>query len=332
MKYNKNINYLRGVGILLVLIGHSFPSQDFNNNYFYEYLHKFIYSFHMPLFFFLSGFCAIKIYSLTENIDILNFYKGKFFRLIIPYFSITTLTIPVKIILNNFSERPLIINDLIKNIFFVPIDAPIIFFWFIYALFIIFLIVPIIIKIPVKIALPLLLLISVAVPSTISIMAFSKVTANLIFFYLGLLCNKYSKKIHLENIFLNMLLLALLIILNLFDNNNILTIIEACIGISLSINLVYLIKNQKILNTLDKLGTYSYSIYLFSWFFQTASRIVSYQILHLNYFLCILIIFFSGFLSITVHNLLNFRNNKILPFLFLGNYKPLETNKIIFLF
>lgn len=318
MKYNKHINYLRGFGILLVLLGHSFPSQNFNNNSLYEFLHNFIYSFHMPLFFFISGYCAVKIYSITGKNNIKNFYKKKFFRLIIPYFSITLLTIPIKFILNKFSQRPIILSDLIKNILFVPIDSPIIFFWFLYSLFLIFLLLPILIKIPTKIAIPLLFLISILVPSTINIFAFSKVTGNFIFFYLGLLCNKYSKKIYIKNAFYNITLLALLIILNIFDNNTILSLLKAFIGISLSINLIYIIKNEKVLNLLNILGNYSYSIYLFSWFFQIASRILSYQILHLNYSLCILIIFFSGFLSILVNKLLKFKNNKTLPLLFLG--------------
>lgn len=47
---NKRIDYLdiaKGIGILSVIIGHTFDVQ---------YLSNFLYSFHMPLFFVLSGY------------------------------------------------------------------------------------------------------------------------------------------------------------------------------------------------------------------------------------------------------------------------------------
>lgn len=40
------IDYVRDIGIWTVVLGHSFCSED---------LKQYIYSFHMPLFFFLSG-------------------------------------------------------------------------------------------------------------------------------------------------------------------------------------------------------------------------------------------------------------------------------------
>lgn len=63
MKSMKNrVAYLstaRVIGILLVVLGHSYPfnvpiSQGL------EFLRSFIYSFHMPLFVFISGFLAAK--------------------------------------------------------------------------------------------------------------------------------------------------------------------------------------------------------------------------------------------------------------------------------
>ena len=41
------IDVMRGIGILLVVIGHVFPAG--------KRVHTFIYSFHMPLFFIISG-------------------------------------------------------------------------------------------------------------------------------------------------------------------------------------------------------------------------------------------------------------------------------------
>ena len=53
MAASKRINYIdlaKGIAILCVIIGHTFSAYDQGN-----ILVQFIYSFHMPLFFILSG-------------------------------------------------------------------------------------------------------------------------------------------------------------------------------------------------------------------------------------------------------------------------------------
>ena len=48
----KRVQYIenaKGIGILLVVLGHN------DMNAYHPTLHRFIYAFHMPLFFFLSG-------------------------------------------------------------------------------------------------------------------------------------------------------------------------------------------------------------------------------------------------------------------------------------
>ena len=75
-----NIDNLRGTGIVLVVIGHLLQGQQAN---FFFLLYKFIYSFHMPLFFFISGLLftpyeSQKIFSIA--------LREKMMRLIIPFF------------------------------------------------------------------------------------------------------------------------------------------------------------------------------------------------------------------------------------------------------
>lgn len=48
MERIKHIDIAKGLGILLVIIGHSCPE---------SYIQRICYSFHMPLFFFISGLC-----------------------------------------------------------------------------------------------------------------------------------------------------------------------------------------------------------------------------------------------------------------------------------
>lgn len=73
---NLTIDVMKGIGILLVITGHISKNQQINS---------WIYSFHMPLFFFISG---ITCYMSNKK----DFIKRKFKSLIIPYliFSIIT--------------------------------------------------------------------------------------------------------------------------------------------------------------------------------------------------------------------------------------------------
>ncbi len=76
---SKRIEYLdiaRGIGILLVVLGHN----DFEA--ISLYVHQVIYSFHIPLFFFLSG------YFINTSNSFFDFFKKRFNSLLKPYFFI----------------------------------------------------------------------------------------------------------------------------------------------------------------------------------------------------------------------------------------------------
>ena len=73
----KRIEYMdiaRGIGILLVVLGHN----DFEA--LSVYVHQVIYSFHIPLFFFLSG------YFVNTSNSFFDFFKKRFNSLLKPYF------------------------------------------------------------------------------------------------------------------------------------------------------------------------------------------------------------------------------------------------------
>ena len=74
---SKRIEYLdiaKGIGILLVVLGHN----DFE--VISAFIQRLIYSFHMPLFFFLSG------YFINASIPFFAFFKKRFNALLKPYF------------------------------------------------------------------------------------------------------------------------------------------------------------------------------------------------------------------------------------------------------
>lgn len=75
------IDEIRGIAILLVVVGHiiQFNGISKNNSVF-----EFIYSFHMPLFFAISGYITQKVTNITNTKQYITFLKKKFIALIIP--------------------------------------------------------------------------------------------------------------------------------------------------------------------------------------------------------------------------------------------------------
>ena len=135
-----SISFLQIFGIWLVVIGHSF----FEN--LHHPVHTWIYSFHMPLFMFISGY--LFFYTLNQAGDTLSLKDGgrilkkKVLRLLVPYLVISTMAFFPKALLNRFALRPVEISwaSYLKMLLY-PGDNVIIFFWFLPTLFLIFCIV-----------------------------------------------------------------------------------------------------------------------------------------------------------------------------------------------
>lgn len=69
---------LKGFAILLVVLGHCIQTHDISNSY--QFLFRFIYSFHMPLFMMVSGYFGYKASGVF-----LKDFKKKVSRLLVPY-------------------------------------------------------------------------------------------------------------------------------------------------------------------------------------------------------------------------------------------------------
>ena len=90
---------LKGIGILLVMVGHIEIPQT---------LRTIIYSFHMPLFFFVSG-CFFKEVSLKV------FFKKKWQQLLIPWLFFAAILFLVLFTLNLYSTHSLITAAIIST-------------------------------------------------------------------------------------------------------------------------------------------------------------------------------------------------------------------------
>lgn len=115
------VDNLKGIGIILVVLGHMLPG---------KMLASFIYSFHMPLFFFLSGY-------LTKERIFKENFKSKFRSLMMPYIIAAILSFPIGILIAKVFNQDDSILRHVGQIFYLNGDVgwntPL---WFLVVLFI----------------------------------------------------------------------------------------------------------------------------------------------------------------------------------------------------
>lgn len=132
------ISFLFVFATLLVVIGHSDITMDFRE----LWIFKWVYTFHMPLFFLVSGFLFAytnpreKMLELNKN----RFLLKKVKRLLLPYVFIGSVIFVIKalFIKSDQMQHPLIFewDSYLNMLFFHPVG----FMWFLPTLFVIFVI------------------------------------------------------------------------------------------------------------------------------------------------------------------------------------------------
>ena len=108
---NRQIVLLTLFAMTLVVIGHS----DITPDYKQLWIYKWAYSFHMPLFFFISGFllCLTMPVEKLRSTNIAAFIKKKAIRLLIPFLFINTIIFIIKATLigdQSMMQHPVSLN------------------------------------------------------------------------------------------------------------------------------------------------------------------------------------------------------------------------------
>ncbi len=128
------VDYAKGIGIILVVYGHVargvYNAGIYIPEAFYKLADSTIYSFHMPLFFFLSGlfFCN----SLQKR-GAFKFTLNKLDTIIYPYVLWSILQGSLEVFMGNYTNNDLTLSDVFS------LWDPRAQFWFLYALFFVFL-------------------------------------------------------------------------------------------------------------------------------------------------------------------------------------------------
>ena len=124
------IDIARGIGIFFVVLGHSIKQTQIQAAWI-RILTYIIYSFHMPLFFCLSGFVSAKILRMHKH-ERIQYVSSRARRLLIPYFTIGLIYIPVKLKLSEAAVKPFAVSDIWKLLIGQNPDVSL---WFLYILF-----------------------------------------------------------------------------------------------------------------------------------------------------------------------------------------------------
>ncbi len=129
----------KGIGIILVVFGHYIPA---DSPEYWKILNSLVYKFHMPLFFFLSGYLFVKINMNNYFLHV----KKKAGRLLLPFMSIALLFLIFKYLFNLYPNIKATTNPITSNnfvqLFICPGKSYVPLLWFIYTLMMIFVIYP----------------------------------------------------------------------------------------------------------------------------------------------------------------------------------------------
>lgn len=133
MRRSEVVDIMKGICIILVVIGHYIPEDAPE---WYHSIVKCIYSFHMPLFMFLSGwlYCA----TLRPNESYIGFMRRKTLRLMVPYLFASVVIIGFKTVIGTIitTDHPVELSRDLPAMFYGPSAAY--FLWFLWALWLIF--------------------------------------------------------------------------------------------------------------------------------------------------------------------------------------------------
>lgn len=132
------LHLTRGMAIFLVVLGHALgPIQGSSiPGSVAAAVVTVIFSFHMPLFFFISGFVGTRVVLCTPQ-EVRQVIVRQFKRLMVVYFFYTAVAVVAKLMAANYVNRPIEWQTLLSVTFLYPYSNPLLDLWFLYALFMI---------------------------------------------------------------------------------------------------------------------------------------------------------------------------------------------------
>ena len=307
-KHLEEIDILKGIAIIYVILAHAVIVYPVN-------LHdipwcKMIYDLvritHMPLFFMVSGYC----FSYKGGYP--SYIKKKILRILVPYLVFGLVDIVPRALFDTLYNRPRNVGESLYNLAFYGGAK-----WFLYSLFLIFLIFPLIEKITVnKIIYFILLVIFVAlkfIPGIPDLFLIKRTIYHLMYFMIGYGLKRFGFSVSKQTEILKRrkiipVIIAVPVFALMFfavpyyaiEDDQLLGIPLALLGIIFSFMIMSLITGSKISKPIVIFGVYSLQLYLFNSYFLGLSRTLIVSVMKQNHPLLIITcnIVFTLFVSI----------------------------------
>lgn len=292
-KYYNEVTIAKGIGILLVVLGHALKQTGVRTVP-EDMLVSVIYSFHMPLFFVLSGFVSVKILQYSKREEYSKYIKSRAVRLLVPYFVMGILYMPLKYYMNSFARNQ---YDFSQSWKLLLGDNPNTTMWFLYTLFWVSVIALVLLRR--SVLLPMLV-----ASAVLSCLAYEldwsfRVPKYLFFFIFGICIREHYEEFTGmgKNKLAVVLIAAVFIISNilyyLMGRGEFLTSVSGTV-LCMWFSLWLVEKNSKSYGMLKSLGNASMDIYILSDPVQTVSRLVLWNILHIPNILVVILCFILG--------------------------------------
>lgn len=322
--YFTEINIARGLTVLFVLLGHSIPDAQTSDTQgiIIKFIETYCYSFHMALFFMLSGFVSA---TGIKNKIFMDELSKKFKRLLIPYFFYSILTLFLKLIFSEYANNKFDLKDCWKILFGQNPNGGI---WFLWTLFFVWVLSFGCMKIFLKEEYILMFSLFLYFCNVFFELGYAaSICGYFIFFAIGMfIYSNYNafKKFLSGNIiysYISLIALGIWSCLNIHVNG--IYLITALVG-GLSIwNLsIYISKKENKLNKiLNIFGDYSYDIYLLSYFIQVPIRVICFRILNLPYVIVVLMMFVGGLIIPLLCSKYMIRRTKYIKRFVVGDWK-----------
>ncbi|HLO16016.1 MAG TPA: acyltransferase [Anaerolineales bacterium] len=281
------VDYAKGIGIILVVYAHLLSSAYHAGlkipGQFFALSDSIIYSFHMPLFFFLSG---LFVESSLRKRGPRDYLLDKFRRIAYPYFIWSILQVSVEVIFSDQTQRGTGLKDLLA-IPYRPWGQ----FWFIYALFLMHVTYTALAAFG-KFSVPITLVIAFGLffyPIPTGLFALLGFSGHFIFFVAGIYLKKYlvDQKINTIPPGVTLILFVVLIAAGYYLFTEVIEpirligspyplyfLILSILGISACIGLAGYFSRRKIFEFLSMLGIYSLQIFLAHMLVGVGTRVI----------------------------------------------------------
>ena len=184
-----DIDIAKGIAIILVVLGHLIADEFPSGNTWYVYVHRLVYSFHMPFFIYLTGYVMQYTFRpLLSPLDYWQYVQKKFMRLIPAYLLFAFVIGFGKYIMSSVAavENPLISLSDVITVLLYPNISYCSSLWYIYTVFIYYIFVPplLLLKSPRTELVIILSMLTLAIPYT-NLFALGRACDYLIVFLLG---------------------------------------------------------------------------------------------------------------------------------------------------